>query len=172
MTRARVVQNTTGPCVGFGAAKKPEAEAECRLAEFYAAYADWTRDMGYTLTQNQQTVSPPRLCNDDDRPGTGVRRPGAGCGQPLIGPAQRLGLRFALSSVAATLISIERDAFPYTPRASIAWSGDAMRYLQMCTSVCRYSRVGFSMISLRNHGFVALFDPAVANKDRCKVCAS
>jgi putative DNA primase/helicase len=34
-----------------------EAEAECRLAEFYTAYAEWTRRMGYTLAQNQQTVS-------------------------------------------------------------------------------------------------------------------
>jgi putative DNA primase/helicase len=31
-------------------------EAECRLADFYPAYADWTRQMGYTLTQTQQTV--------------------------------------------------------------------------------------------------------------------
>ena len=32
-------------------------EAECRLADFYAAYAEWAREMGYTLTQNRQTVS-------------------------------------------------------------------------------------------------------------------
>jgi putative DNA primase/helicase len=34
-----------------------QPEAECRLAGFYAAYAEWARQMGYTLTQNQQTVS-------------------------------------------------------------------------------------------------------------------
>ena len=34
-----------------------QPEAECRLADFYAAYAEWARHMGYTLTQNQQTVS-------------------------------------------------------------------------------------------------------------------
>jgi P4 family phage/plasmid primase-like protien len=34
-----------------------QPDAECRLAEFYAAYADWARHMGYTLAQNQQTVS-------------------------------------------------------------------------------------------------------------------
>jgi len=34
-----------------------QPEAECRLADFYAAYAEWARQMGYTLTQNQQTVS-------------------------------------------------------------------------------------------------------------------
>jgi putative DNA primase/helicase len=34
-----------------------EPEAECRLAEFYAAYADWARQMGYTSFQPQQTVS-------------------------------------------------------------------------------------------------------------------
>jgi P4 family phage/plasmid primase-like protien len=34
-----------------------EPEAECRLADFYAAYADWARRMGYTSIQTQQTVS-------------------------------------------------------------------------------------------------------------------
>jgi P4 family phage/plasmid primase-like protien len=34
-----------------------QPEAECRLAEFYAAYAEWTRRMGYTSIQTQQTVS-------------------------------------------------------------------------------------------------------------------
>jgi P4 family phage/plasmid primase-like protien len=34
-----------------------QPEAECRLADFYAAYAEWGRQMGYTLTQSQQTVS-------------------------------------------------------------------------------------------------------------------
>jgi putative DNA primase/helicase len=34
-----------------------QPEAECRLADFYAAYAEWARQMGYTLTQNRQTVS-------------------------------------------------------------------------------------------------------------------
>jgi putative DNA primase/helicase len=32
-------------------------DAECRLGDFYVAYADWARQMGYTLTQTQQTVS-------------------------------------------------------------------------------------------------------------------
>jgi hypothetical protein len=31
--------------------------ANGELAEFYAAYAEWTRRMGYTLAQNQQAVS-------------------------------------------------------------------------------------------------------------------
>ena len=30
--------------------------ARCLLADFYVAYANWTKDMGYTLTQTQQTV--------------------------------------------------------------------------------------------------------------------
>jgi putative DNA primase/helicase len=34
-----------------------EPEAACRIGDFYPAYADWARQMGYTLTQNQQTVS-------------------------------------------------------------------------------------------------------------------
>jgi putative DNA primase/helicase len=32
-------------------------EAECRVGDFYTAYADWARQMGYTLVQAQQTVS-------------------------------------------------------------------------------------------------------------------
>ena len=34
--------------------KKPTAR--CLLNDLYVAYANWTRDMGYTLTQTQQTV--------------------------------------------------------------------------------------------------------------------
>jgi putative DNA primase/helicase len=34
-----------------------QPEAECRLGNFYAAYAEWTRRMGYTSIQTQQTVS-------------------------------------------------------------------------------------------------------------------
>jgi putative DNA primase/helicase len=34
-----------------------EPEAECRISDFYPAYADWARQMGYTLNQTQQTVS-------------------------------------------------------------------------------------------------------------------
>jgi hypothetical protein len=34
-----------------------EPDSECRLGEFYAAYANWAREMGYTLVQAQQTVS-------------------------------------------------------------------------------------------------------------------
>jgi putative DNA primase/helicase len=34
-----------------------EPDAECRLGDFYAAYADWAPQMGYTLTQTQQAVS-------------------------------------------------------------------------------------------------------------------
>jgi len=34
--------------------KRPEAE--CRVGDFYAAYADWAQQMGYTLTQTRQTV--------------------------------------------------------------------------------------------------------------------
>jgi phage/plasmid-associated DNA primase len=32
-------------------------EAECRLADFYAGYANWARQMGYSSIQTQQTVS-------------------------------------------------------------------------------------------------------------------
>jgi P4 family phage/plasmid primase-like protien len=32
-------------------------DAECRLSDFYSSYADWARQMGYTLAQTQQTVS-------------------------------------------------------------------------------------------------------------------
>jgi putative DNA primase/helicase len=32
-------------------------EAECRLGDFYAAFAEWARRMGYTSIQNQQGVS-------------------------------------------------------------------------------------------------------------------
>jgi putative DNA primase/helicase len=34
-----------------------QAGGRCLARDFYAAYANWTRDMGYTLTQNQQTVT-------------------------------------------------------------------------------------------------------------------
>jgi putative DNA primase/helicase len=32
-------------------------DAECRLGDFYAAFAEWARQMGYTSIQNQQGVS-------------------------------------------------------------------------------------------------------------------
>jgi putative DNA primase/helicase len=34
-----------------------EAQGRCRVKDFYASYSAWTRDMGYTLTQTQQTVT-------------------------------------------------------------------------------------------------------------------
>jgi hypothetical protein len=34
-----------------------QAEGRCLVKSFYAAYTIWTRDMGYTLTQTQQTVT-------------------------------------------------------------------------------------------------------------------
>jgi putative DNA primase/helicase len=38
-----------------GCVKHPQAE--CCLADFYKAYSEWARDMGYTNIQNRQTVS-------------------------------------------------------------------------------------------------------------------
>ena len=35
-----------------------QAEGRCLLKAFYAAYSDWTQEMGYTLTQTQQTSDP------------------------------------------------------------------------------------------------------------------
>jgi P4 family phage/plasmid primase-like protien len=34
-----------------------QAEGRCLLKDFYEAYSNWTREMGYTLTQTQQTVT-------------------------------------------------------------------------------------------------------------------
>jgi putative DNA primase/helicase len=34
-----------------------QAEGRCLMKDFYAAYTTWTQEMGYTLTQNRQTVS-------------------------------------------------------------------------------------------------------------------
>jgi putative DNA primase/helicase len=33
-----------------------KAKASCLMGDFYVAYADWTKRMGYTMTQTQQTV--------------------------------------------------------------------------------------------------------------------
>ena len=33
-----------------------KSEAKCTVKKFYDAYSEWTRSMGYTLTQTQQTV--------------------------------------------------------------------------------------------------------------------
>ena len=34
-----------------------QAEGWCLLKAFYEAYSNWTREMGYTLTQTQQTMT-------------------------------------------------------------------------------------------------------------------
>ena len=34
-----------------------QAEGRCSVKDFYAAYTTWTQEMGYTLTQTQQTVT-------------------------------------------------------------------------------------------------------------------
>ena len=34
-----------------------QAEGRCLMKDFYAAYTTWTQEMGYTLTQTQQTVT-------------------------------------------------------------------------------------------------------------------
>ena len=34
-----------------------KAQGRCLIQDFYRAYSAWTRDMGYTLTQTQQTVT-------------------------------------------------------------------------------------------------------------------
>ena len=34
-----------------------QAEVRCLVKSFYAAYTTWTQEMGYTLTQTQQTVT-------------------------------------------------------------------------------------------------------------------
>ena len=34
-----------------------KAHGRCLMQDFYRAYSVWTKDMGYTLTQTQQTVT-------------------------------------------------------------------------------------------------------------------
>ena len=34
-----------------------KAQGRCLMQDFYRAYSAWTQDMGYTLTQTQQTVT-------------------------------------------------------------------------------------------------------------------
>ena len=34
-----------------------QPEGRCRVKSFYTAYTTWTQEMGYTLTQTQQTVT-------------------------------------------------------------------------------------------------------------------
>ena len=56
-TTARWLQHANPLPAFIEACCVEQPEAECRLADFYAAYAEWAREMGYTLTQNRQTVS-------------------------------------------------------------------------------------------------------------------
>jgi hypothetical protein len=118
------------------------------------------------------TSALPQYTPHHDKQGNGVRRPGADRGRRLIDVPRRLGIcgQFALSSVAATLIRIEPDKILIHFK-TIAWSGDAMQYLQVCTLVYRSLGCAFQS-SLRNHGCGALFEAKVANKNPCKIFTS